>query len=81
MQMNRKDIVLKLKEILEDTIGSSWELTEDLRLMEDLGLSSVDMLYLIIATEETFGIRFENIGIRDVRTVGAVVDYIESHGG
>ena len=79
MQMNRQEIVRKLKEILEDTVGDSWELTEDLRLMEDLGLSSVDMLYLIIATEETFGIRFENIGIRDVQTVGAVVDYIEAH--
>jgi acyl carrier protein len=77
--MNRNEIMRKLKELLEDTVGGSWELTDELRLMEDLGLSSVDMLYLIIATEETFGIRFENIGIRDVQTVGAVADYIEAH--
>lgn len=77
--MNREEIINKLREILEDTLGSTAEPREDLRLMEDLGLSSVDMLYLIIATEETFGIRFENIGIRDVRTVGAVADYLEAH--
>lgn len=77
--MNRVEIINKLREILEDTLGTTSDLREDLRLMEDLGLSSVDMLYLIIATEETFGIRFENIGIRDVRTVGAVADYLEAH--
>ena len=79
MQMSRTEIIQKLRELLEDTLGTSRELREEQRLMEDLGLSSVDMLYLIIATEETFGIRFENLGIRDLQTVGAVADYIEEH--
>lgn len=77
MQMNRNEITARLREILEDTVGSSRELSEDQRLKEDLGLSSVDILYLNIATEETFGIRFRNIGIRDLSTVGDVVGYIE----
>ena len=77
--MSRTEIIQKLRELLEDTLGTSRELREEQRLMEDLGLSSVDMLYLIIATEETFGIRFENLGIRDLQTVGAVADYIEEH--
>lgn len=77
MQMSRNEITERLREILEDTVGSSRELTEDQRLKEDLGLSSVDILYLNIATEETFGIRFQNIGIRDLNTVGDVVGYIE----
>lgn len=79
MQMTREEIIQRLGELLEDTLGASRALTEELRLMEDLGLTSVDMLYLIIATEETFGIRFENVGIRDVDTVGAVAAYIEEH--
>ena len=77
MSMNRNEIIAKLHDILEDTIGASRELKDDQRLKEDLGLSSVDILYLNIATEETFGIRFKNIGIRDLGTVGDVVDYVE----
>jgi len=46
-------------------------------LTEDLGLSSVNMLYIIIATEEVFGIRFDDLGVGAFRTVGDVVDYIE----
>lgn len=75
--MSRNEIIDKLREILEFTLGSSPEFTEDSRLIDDLGFSSVDMLYMIIATEESFGIRFENMGVMDIATVGSAVDYIE----
>ncbi len=76
--MTREEIVTKLGEILEDTLGEKAAgFSEDSGLMDGLGLTSVDMLYLIIATEESFGIRFRNIGIMDLRTVGEVADYIE----
>ncbi len=78
--MTRQEILEKLAEILEETMGegSAEGFSEDTGLMDGLGLSSVDMLYLIIATEESFGIRFSNIGIMDLRTVGEVADYIEA---
>ena len=79
MQMSRTEILARLRDIVQDTLGADLQFTEQSRLMEDLGFSSVDMLYLIIATEESFGIRFENIGITDVKTVGMVADYIEAH--
>ena len=34
------------------------------------------MLYIVIMIEESFGIRFEEIGIRDLRKVGDVISYI-----
>lgn len=81
MSMTRNEIIEKLKEILvsadesaADTIDSVGEKTG---LMTDLGLSSVNMLYLIIATEEVFGIRFDEVGMNDFATVGDVVTYIE----
>lgn len=52
--------------------------TEDADLSAELGLSSVGMLYLVIAIEETFDIRFENVGIGDFATVRDVIDYIEA---
>ena len=78
MQMTRTEIIDRLREILEFTLGRNPEFDESSRLMEDLGFSSVDMLYMIIATEESFGIRFENVSIMDIATVGVAVDYIEA---
>jgi acyl carrier protein len=33
---------------------------------------------MVIAIEEEFGIRFENVGTADFETLGQVVDYIEA---
>ncbi len=53
------------------------KVSEQSRLTEDLGLSSVNMLYMIIATEEVFDIRFDDVGVNEFPTVGDVMDYIE----
>ncbi len=76
--MTRTEIIEKLSEIMEYTLGAEPKFSEDSRLIDDLGFSSVDMLYMIIAIEESFDIRFENIGIMDIATVGAAIDYIEA---
>ena len=52
-------------------------LGESANLMTDVGLSSVGVLYVVIAIEEFFNIRFDNVGFGDFKTVGDVVDYIE----
>ena len=81
MSMNRNEILDKLKEILLSAdAGSSAvidSVTEDTHLLNDLGLSSVNMLYLMIATEEVFQIRFDDVGVGEFPTVGDVVSYIE----
>ena len=76
--MNRSEIIDKLSEVFEFTLGTEPRFDENSRLVDDLGFSSVDMLYMMIATEESFGIRFENIGVMDLATVGSVIDYIEA---
>lgn len=78
MQISREEIILKLAEVMEFTLGSEPNFTEESRLVDELGFSSVDMLYLMIATEESFSIRFENVGVMDLVTVGSVIDYIEA---
>ena len=82
MSMNRNEILEKLKEILLSADESSRDtihlVTEQTHLLNDLGLSSVNMLYMIIATEEVFGIRFDDVGVGEFQTVGDVVNYIEA---
>ena len=81
MLMSRNEIIDKLRDILlfadetnRDTIMAA---TEDTELVTGLGLTSVRMLYLAIAIEETFSIRFENVGFNDFRTIKDLTDYIE----
>ena len=78
--MSKEEILKELKEILiyedERNRASVEAATESTELVNGLGLTSVSLLYLVISIEETFGIRFEKIGVNDFRTVGDTVDYI-----
>lgn len=80
--MSRAEIIEKLRDILRATDDRNRvdldACTEDSRLFADLGFSSVSMLYMVIAIEEEFGIRFDNVGAADFDTLGQVVDYIEA---
>ena len=78
--MNRQEIFEKLKEIAELTVQDPSVLanmSEDSDLNTDLGLSSVGMLYIVIAIEEMFYIIMDDVSFGDFRTVRDVVDYIE----
>lgn len=79
--LTRQEIFEGLKEILLIMDPTKNELVnslrEDSRLIEDVGLSSVSMLYLVIAIEEKFEIEFGDLSIDDFKTVKDAIDYIE----
>jgi acyl carrier protein len=52
-------------------------MNESANLADDLGLSSVGVLYIVIGIEEMFGIRFDDVGFSDFETLRDVIDYIE----
>lgn len=80
--MTRVEITEKLKDILVMAMGDASNdvldgCTEDSDLVNDLGLNSVGLLYVVIAIEEFFGIQFDDVGFGDFKTVKDVIDYIE----
>lgn len=78
MQQTRSEIIEKLNEIVEMALGGTVaDADENSDLATDLGLNSVGMLYVVIAIEEYFGVRFDDVRFDDFKTVGDVVDYIE----
>lgn len=81
MAMSRNEIKEKLIDVMNMVVPDSTidlnSLTEQSDLIMDLGLSSVGILYIVIAIEEFFGIRFDDVGFADFKTIGDVIDYIE----
>lgn len=81
MEMSRNEIILKLRDVIAMAVTSAdidiGSCTESTRLIEDLGLNSVGILYTVIAIEEFFSIRFDDVGFGDFKTVGDVIAYIE----
>lgn len=79
--LTREEIRGRLKEILigmdEKNREKADRVTDSTKLVTELGLASVGILYMVIAIEETFGIEFDDG--RNFLTVGDVVDFIEEH--
>ena len=54
-------------------------ITESTRLVEDLRADSANVLTMILDLETEFGIEVEDEVILNLKTVGDVVNYIDSH--
>lgn len=63
--------------VFEDEINTE-AITLEANLFEDIGINSVGMLYMALALEEEFGIKFTNDDFPNIKTVQNVVDLIES---
>ena len=78
--MKRNDIREKLNEIFQLTLKGDkkgCDFSENANLITDLGLNSVGMLYMVIAIEEYFDLRFDDVSFGDFATIKDVMDYIE----
>ncbi len=61
----------------DDTVDVSG-VTPELSLREDLGINSIGLLYMAMAVEEEFEIKFKNEDFVAIRTVADVIACIES---
>ena len=61
----------------DDTVDVSG-VTPELSLREDLGINSIGLLYMAMAVEEEFEIKFKNEDFVAIRTVADVITCIES---
>ena len=81
MAMSRNEIKEKLFDVIKMAMPSisaiEKDLNEDSNLVSDVGLSSVGILYVVIAIEEFFGVQFNDVSFSDFKTVGDVLNYIE----
>jgi len=72
----------RVLEIIEEQLHlSGVELTEDLSLKDDLGADSIDLVELVMAFEDEYGIevQYEELDKR-VKTVGDIVEFLKEQG-
>lgn len=55
------------------------KITEDTDLQDDLGADSLDVIDLLMSIEDEFEIEIPDEEIENLRTVSAVVSYIEAN--
>jgi len=70
----------KLKEILVDVLGVEEDSVKpESKFVEDLGADSLDLVELIMAFEDKFGIEISDEEAEKMVTVKHVLDYIASN--
>lgn len=55
------------------------KIVEDTNLQDDLGADSLDVVDLLMSIEDEFEIEIPDDEIENIRTVGALVSYIEAN--
>jgi acyl carrier protein len=76
--MSEKTVDQKVKDIIVEQLSVNAEqVTHEAKFIEDLGADSLDIVELVMAFEEEFGIEVPDGDAEKLLTVGDVVKYIE----
>lgn len=79
--MTELEILEGLKKIFTLVINRNADaenMKMDAKIVSDLGVSSVGLIYLMVAIEEQFGIDMSDVTFNSFETVGDVVTYIKN---
>lgn len=70
----------KVSEILASQLDvEESDITMETKLVDDLKADSLDLVDLIITFEDEFGIEFPEEETENIKTVGDIVNYIETN--
>ena len=69
---------LIIKNLVEQLDLDKDEITMDSNFVDDFEMDSLDMVEMLIDLEKETGIKIPNEEIVDIKTVGQLVDYLES---
>ncbi len=75
-----KSVERRVIEIIVEQLGvSAEEVTLEASFIDDLGADSLDLVELIMAMEEEFGVEISDEDAEKIQTVQDVVNYINQH--
>jgi acyl carrier protein len=78
--MEREELLEKVKAVIVEQLNvEEDDVTEDASFVDDLGADSLDIVELVMALEEEFGISIPDEEAENIKTVGDAVYYISSN--
>lgn len=76
------DIAERVKKIVVEHLGvDEGKVTEGASFIDDLGADSLDIVELVMAFEEEFGVEIPDDAAEKISTVGDATKFIEEHKG
>jgi acyl carrier protein len=81
MAMSQQEIQSGLAEIVNEVAGvPADDVKMDKSFVDDLDIDSLSMVEVVVAAEEKFGVKIPDDDVKNLRTVGDAVSYIERAG-
>ncbi|MHB1340250.1 MAG: acyl carrier protein [Coriobacteriia bacterium] len=79
--MENEEIFDKVKEVIVEQLNvEEDDVTTEASFIDDLGADSLDIVELVMALEESFGISIPDEEAEGIKTVGDAVSYIVANG-
>ena len=79
--MTQQDILTGLAQIVNEIAGVPvGDVSPEKSFIDDLDVDSLSMVEIATAAEDHFGVRIPDDDLKDLRTVGDAVNYIEKAG-
>ena len=76
------DIAERVKKIVVEHLGvEAAQVKEEAKFIDDLGADSLDIVELVMAFEEEFGVEIPDDAAEKISTVKDAIDYIEQNKG
>ena len=76
--MDKQEVIDKINQVFEESFEiKKEELLPQANIFEDLGLDSLDVVDLVVALQQKFGIKIRaDQRVRDIRTLGDVSQFV-----
>ena len=74
------DLSDRIHSIVAEQLGvDSADVTKDASILDDLGADSLDVVELVMTLEEAFDIEIPDDAVEEMRTIGDIQRFVESH--
>ncbi|HAL29125.1 MAG TPA: acyl carrier protein [Coriobacteriia bacterium] len=78
--MEQEEIFAKVKDVIVDQLSvDDDDVTPEASFFDDLGADSLDIVELVMALEDSFGVSIPDEEAESIKTVGDAVEYIATN--